>query len=170
MSIEKEVFPCMAKDGQLFAYELQGFWMDVGQPKDFITGTSLYLRSLREKNPSLLYNGPGVVGNALVDSTAKIGENCRIGPNVTVGPGVVIEDGVCIKRCTILKDAHIKSHSWLDSCIVGWKCVVGRWVRLENVTVLGEDVIVKDEIYINGGKVLPHKAISDSVPEPQIIM
>jgi mannose-1-phosphate guanylyltransferase len=43
-------------------------------------------------------------------------------------------------------------------------------VRLENVTVLGEDVIVKDEIYINGGKVLPHKAISDSVPEPQIIM
>ena len=54
--------------------------------------------------------------------------NCRIGPNVTIGPGVVIEDGVCVKRCTILRDGTIKSHSWLDSCIVGWKCVVGRWV------------------------------------------
>jgi len=104
------------------------------------------------------------------DPTAVIGENCRIGPNVIVGPGVVIENGVCVKRCTILRDAHIKSHSWLDSCIVGWKCVIGRWVRLENVTVLGENVIVNDEIYINGGKVLPHKAISNSVPEPQIIM
>ena len=41
---------------------------------------------------------------------------------------------------------------------------------MENVTVLGEDVIVKDEIYINGGKVLPHKSIANSVPEPQIIM
>ena len=41
---------------------------------------------------------------------------------------------------------------------------------MENVTVLGEDVIVNDEIYINGGKVLPHKSISTSVPEPQIIM
>ena len=41
---------------------------------------------------------------------------------------------------------------------------------MENVTVLGEDVIVNDEIYINGGKVLPHKSIGTSVPEPQIIM
>ncbi|KAJ8301458.1 hypothetical protein KUTeg_020445 [Tegillarca granosa] len=104
------------------------------------------------------------------DPSAKIGNNCRIGPNVTIGPNVVIEDGVCIKRCTILNGAHIRSHSWLDSCIIGWKCVVGRWVRMENVSVLGEDVSVKDELYINGGRILPHKSISDSVPEPQIIM
>lgn len=55
-------------------------------------------------------------------------------------------------------------------CIVGWRSVVGRWVRMEGTTVLGEDVIVKDELYINGGQVLPHKSISTSVPEPQIIM
>lgn len=41
MSIEKEVFPFMATDGQLFAMELQGFWMDVGQPKDFLTGNKI---------------------------------------------------------------------------------------------------------------------------------
>lgn len=43
-------------------------------------------------------------------------------------------------------------------------------VRMENVTVLGEDVIVNDELYINGANVLPHKSITDSVPEPRIIM
>jgi mannose-1-phosphate guanylyltransferase len=48
--------------------------------------------------------------------------------------------------------------------------VIGQRVRMENVTVLGEDVIVSDEVYINGGKVLPHKAISSSVPEPHIIL
>lgn len=37
-SIEKEVFPIMAQENQLFAFELVGFWMDVGQPKDFLTG------------------------------------------------------------------------------------------------------------------------------------
>ena len=41
---------------------------------------------------------------------------------------------------------------------------------MENVTVLGEDVIVKDELYVNGGKVLPHKSIGASVPDPQVIM
>lgn len=50
------------------------------------------------------------------------------------------------------------------------RCSVGQWVRMENVCVLGEDVSVKDEVYINGGKVLPHKSIGVSVTEPQIIM
>lgn len=43
-SIEKEVFPGMARDGQLYAYELQGFWMDVGQPRDFLTGKFLLIQ------------------------------------------------------------------------------------------------------------------------------
>lgn len=169
-SIEKEVFPLMAHDANLYAFELDGFWMDVGQPKDFLTGMCLYLTSLRQKNSELLYDGDAVVGNVLVAPSAKIGVNCRIGPNVTIGPDVVIEDGVCIKRTTILAGAVVKSHAWLDSCIVGWRSTVGQWVRMEGTTVLGEDVIVKDELYINGGQVLPHKSIASSVPEPQIIM
>ncbi|XP_021965159.1 mannose-1-phosphate guanyltransferase beta isoform X2 [Folsomia candida] len=168
-SIEKEIFPAMADSGNLYAFELQGYWMDIGQPKDFLVGMCLHLTSLKAKGAKLA-TGDGIVGNVLVDPTAKIGPNCRIGPNVTIGPDVIIEEGVCIKRSTIMKGSKIKSHSWLDSSIVGWNCVIGKWVRMENVTVLGEDVIVSDEVYINGGKVLPHKAISASVPEPQIIM
>jgi mannose-1-phosphate guanylyltransferase len=107
-SIEKEVFPFMASDQQLYAFELQGFWMDIGQPKDFLTGMCLYLSSLRQKNPKMLHEGNGIVGNVLIDPSAKIGEGCRIGPNVTIGPDVIIEDGVCIKRCTILKGKKFK--------------------------------------------------------------
>ena len=121
-SIEKEVFPVMAQEKQLFAFELAGFWMDIGQPKDFLigsfqealsrwqtvngdssTGMCLYLTSLRQRNPPALYihqqKDGGVettiVGNVLVDPTAKIGNGCRIGPNVTIGPNCVIEDGLC---------------------------------------------------------------------------
>ncbi|XP_038069061.1 mannose-1-phosphate guanyltransferase beta-A-like [Patiria miniata] len=169
-SIEREVFPQMALDGQLYAMNLQGFWMDVGQPKDFLTGMGMYLNSLKQKNSNTLHSGEGIVGNVLVDPSAKIGANCRIGPNVVIGPDVTIEDGVCIKRSTVLRGTNIKSHAWIDSCLIGWACVVGQWVRMENVCVLGEDVIVKDELYINGGRILPHKSIGTSVTEPQIIM
>ena len=41
---------------------------------------------------------------------------------------------------------------------------------MENVCVLGEDVAVKDELYLNGARVLPHKSIAANVPEPDIIM
>jgi len=45
-----------------------GFWMDVGQPKDFLTGMCFYLNDIRQKSPGSLYQGPGVVGNILVVS------------------------------------------------------------------------------------------------------
>uniref|UniRef100_A0A2P2I609 mannose-1-phosphate guanylyltransferase n=1 Tax=Hirondellea gigas TaxID=1518452 RepID=A0A2P2I609_9CRUS len=166
-SIEKEVFPKMAQAGELYAQELDGFWMDIGQPKDFLRGLCLYLSSCPQ---SLLAKGEGIVGNVLMDPTSKIGRGCRIGPNVSIGPGVVIEDGVCIKRCTIMRDTTIRSHTWVENSIVGWRCNVGKWVRIENVTVLGEDVIVRDELYINEAIVLPHKVIAVSVPVKEIIM
>lgn len=45
-SIEKEIFPEMAKDSDLYAFELSGFWMDVGQPKDFLTGNNILLLNI----------------------------------------------------------------------------------------------------------------------------
>src|SRR5271170_4329425 len=53
-SIEKETFPKMATDGQLHSFDLEGYWMDVGQPKDFLTGTCLYLANLAKKQSHLL--------------------------------------------------------------------------------------------------------------------
>ena len=51
----------------------------------------------------------------------------------------------------------------MKSTIVGWNSTVGRWARLENVTVLGDDVTIGDEIYCNGASVLPHKSIKANV-------
>jgi len=165
-SIEQETFPAICKDRQLHSFDLEGFWMDVGQPKDFLAGTCLYLSSLSKKGSKQLvpHSEPYVHGgNVLVDPTAKIGANCRIGPNVTIGPNVVIGDGVRLQRCVLLAGSKVKDHAWIKSTIVGWNSTVGRWARLENVTVLGDDVSIGDEIYVNGGSVLPHKSIKANV-------
>ena len=41
---------------------------------------------------------------------------------------------------------------------------------MENVSVLGEDVCIEDELYINGGQILPHKNIKESIPKPKVVM
>ena len=165
-SIEQETFPSICADGQLHSFDLEGFWMDVGQPKDFLSGTCLYLSSLNKRSPKSLVpaSEPYVYGgNVMCHETAKIGKNCRIGPNVVIGPGCIIGDGVRLQRCVLLEDSRVKDHAWIKSTIVGWHSTVGRWARLENVTVLGDDVTIGDEIYVNGGSVLPHKSIKTNV-------
>ena len=39
-SIEKETFPLICLDNGLYAFTLPGYWMDVGQPKDYLTGNA----------------------------------------------------------------------------------------------------------------------------------
>lgn len=77
-SIEKEIFPAIAADQQLHSYDLAGFWMDVGQPKDYISGTCLYLSHLTsQKSPILAdpaQNKWVYGGNVLVDPVSFI---CR---------------------------------------------------------------------------------------------
>jgi len=291
-SIEKEIFPAMAQEGQLYAMELQGkalrvpqplwggvsclhrcpcaggchrgsvpagFWMDIGQPKDFLTGMCMYLQALRAQHPEKLHSGPGVVGNVLVvsaspqragrghapralphplaavlelpapaqplflpgpqrqnrgelrhrpqrDDRGRRGGGGR-GAHQTLhraGRGThplallagVLHRGLELLRWAVGEDmgapvgdrgsalalpppraggtegcasagGHSRSvapsRSWRDGASLGQ-------VRMENVTVLGEDVIVNDELYLNGANVLPHKSIAESVPEPRIIM
>lgn len=165
-SIEQETFPAIVKDGQLHSFDLEGFWMDVGQPKDFLSGTCLYLSSLTKRGSKELTpaSQPFVHGgNVLIDPSAKIGKNCRIGPNVTIGPKVVIGDGVRLQRCVLLENSRVKDHAWIKSTIVGWNSTVGKWARLENVSVLGDDVTIGDEVYVNGGSILPHKSIKQNI-------
>lgn len=48
---------------------------------------------------------------------------------------------------------------------------MGSWARLDNKAVVGEDVFIADEVFLNGAIVLPHKDIKESIyEEGKIIM
>jgi mannose-1-phosphate guanylyltransferase len=161
-SIEKETFPLIAADGKLFAQELAGYWMDVGQPKDYLTGLGLHLESLRRRSPQDLADGSSYTGNVIVDETATIGSDCKIGPNVSIGALCKIGNGVRLSNCVLLHRVEIKNYARVADSIVGWGSRLGTWSRLENHSVIGEDVFVRDEVLLNGAIVLPHKELKET--------
>ena len=71
-SIEREIFPVIAAEKKLYSMDLEGFWMDIGQPKDFLTGNRLYLNFLRSKSPELLASGANIIGNHVAASNSSI--------------------------------------------------------------------------------------------------
>lgn len=120
-SIEKEVFPAIAAEGKLFAMNLEGFWMDVGQPKDYLTGLQLHLGAMRRKTPGdLAPAGPNIKGNVLIDKTATIGKDCLIGPNVAIGQNCVIGDGVRLSDCVLMHRVKVKNFTKISDSIIGW--------------------------------------------------
>lgn len=70
-SIEREIFPVMAGEEHLYQMELPGYWMDIGQPADFLNGQNMYINSQIEKGSAALTSG--VAGSSvIIHETAEV--------------------------------------------------------------------------------------------------
>lgn len=170
-SIERQIFPYMAAEGKLYMMELKGYWMDIGQPGDYLVGQTLHLADLRSREPfgeqksnAALADGESckILGNVVIDPSAKIAKTCVLGPNVVIGSGCVVKDGARIRDSTIQKGTTVGTGSYINKSIVGPECRIGNWARLEDLCVLGDDVTVPDETFMKGVRVCPHKGVKTS--------
>jgi mannose-1-phosphate guanylyltransferase len=170
MSLERDVFPALAKEGLLFAMPIRGFWMDIGQPKDYLTGTSLFLDALAKRDEGALYRGRNVTGRCLVHPTATVSDEAFLGPDVVVGPNCTVRAGAHIAHSVMLESSEVHEHARVSRSIIGWKSILRRWAHVANGSVLGEDVTVGEGCALNGAIVLPHKQVERSVWSHEIIM
>ena len=168
-SIEREIFPAVAADGQLHAFVLPGYWMDIGQPKDYLSGSVLHLNSLAKKSPEVLAQGSNIIGNVLIHPSAIIAQDSLLGPDVVIGPNVVVQSGARISRSTLLEGVKVERCAWLKSTLVGWKSTIGKWARLEAGTVIGEDVQIGDDVLVSSAIIFPHKGVKDNTKIGEII-
>ena len=185
-SIERETFPEIAREGRLYSFPLAGFWMDIGKPTDYLCGMKMYLDYVQNETQNVGHitehceplsrvrssqkDPYTIIPPCFIDSSVSIGEDSVIGPYVTIAAGCNIGKGVRIESSAIFRNAHIGDCSYVSSSIIGWENNVGRWCRLVSGCVFAADVTVKDELYLNGCVILPHKCVAQSVSEPQILM
>ncbi|EIJ87883.1 mannose-1-phosphate guanyltransferase [Nematocida parisii ERTm3] len=146
MSIEKDVLPVMVAERTVKTFQLEGFWMDIGQPKDYVMGNILYHESNKR--------------TSTVDKTAKVSPHAIIGRNTTIGPNVEVEDGAEIENSIVFEGAVIQKNALVVNSIIGWGATVGRWSRIEDYSVLGAGVSVQEGIYITRGLIQPHTLVS----------
>ena len=89
---------------------------------------------------------------------------------MVIGPGCVIEAGAKVSNTTLLAGSVVGAHSYVDGGIIGWKSTIGKWCRVTGLTVIAEDVQVKDCSYLNGTKILPHKGVAGDYPTDGTIL
>ena len=67
-----------------------------------------------------------------------------------------------MKNCVILPGASVKNYAYIDRSIIGWQSRIGSHARLEGLCLLGEDVEIKDEVFLFNTIVCPNKSVGDS--------
>ncbi len=160
VSIEREVFPKLAKEEKLFHYPIPGIWKDIGNPEELLEGNILLmidiLKNSKEQKKNLINTSIDIDGKALIYPPVTLGKNvvigkkCKIGPNVIIGDNVHIGDNVEIKEALIYNEAYISKDVKLEKVIVADNCLIHESAQLignnQNLVILASYSEVSENV------------------------
>ena len=173
----KHVIPyCFEKKMNLFAYEFNGYWKDVGTIEsywqanmeliDIIPEFNLYEEYWKIYTRGDIIPPQYICEHSYIERSI-IGEGCEIYGNITnsvIGAGVVIEDGAQVHNSIIMKDCHIGAGSIIQKAVIAEETHIGANVKIGegdfapseydkrvydcDITVIGEKSVIPDGVTI----------------------
>lgn len=170
----KNVIPAMLVAGErMYAYSFDGYWKDVGtisslweanmdllgrKPVLDLSSPSWRIYSRHQaQGPQFIGDGAEIENCYITEGCEIYGKvkNCVIGAGVKIEEGAYVEDSVLMGDTVICKGAQIR-YSIIDTGThIGEGAVVGASREgARGVTVIGEDVCVRDGEIIEDGAML----------------
>lgn len=121
LSIERETFPEMVREGVLYALPTDDYWIDAGRPDTYVRSN---VELLSRKS---IYRVTPVDETATVDPTAvitqsTIGANCVVGENAQIVRSVLLADARVGANSVVIDSAvmgHIGAFAQVTSCLIG---------------------------------------------------
>ncbi|MEM4921660.1 MAG: NDP-sugar synthase, partial [Sulfolobales archaeon] len=158
--------PKVLRTGRVYAYVHNGIWFDIGIPEDYLKANIAALNALYPSGfvaSSSEVRGE-VVGPAYIGNEVVVGKGSIIGPNSVLLDQVSVGDFSMVKGSVVMKGSRIGSSTYIKNSVVGESCSIGNWVRIESGTIIGDQVSIADEVFINKRNyILPYKEISESI-------
>ncbi|NNE95953.1 MAG: NDP-sugar synthase [Acidimicrobiales bacterium] len=139
VSLERAVFPAMVDDGQLYAVQEAGYWVDAGTPQS-------YLQVALDLINGVQANEPAVAADSVVDDEAVV-------ENSIIGSGAIIDRGAVVRDSMIQRGARIGADAVVIASIVGPNALVGNGARLSDLTVVGDSITVGANTEYSGAKI-----------------
>jgi len=171
VSIEREVFPILAKREKLYGFKYDGPWFDIGKFEDYKRANHRFIAKMSGRAP-MVSNGTKVPASTqlipplVINEKVQIGDHCLIGPYTAIDDHVKIQQGSRIVESIIFREARIKEGSSIRDSIVGEHAVIGADAKLKGA-ILSDYVIVRDKVGLGRDVVVcPHKEVDRSILKP----
>lgn len=172
--IETEVFPKLAEEHKLYGFESHGFWLDIGEPQDYLGANAMMLTksNLNEYGENSKIDSSVVIRKPCnFGDNVRIGADCVIGPNVSLGDNVQIGKGCRIENSVVFNGVSIEDYSSVKGAILGENSVLERWVKVESGSLVGDYAQITDGVTITEGvSICPSKTIEESILTPRQVM
>jgi len=175
VSVEREVFPILAKMKKLHGFKYDGPWFDIGKFEDYMKANHRFLANISRRTPIVdnstkVPRSTRLIPPIVINKKVEIGDDCLIGPYAVIDDRVEIGRGSRIARSIIFREAKIRERSSINDSIVGKHAVIGTDAKLRGGTIVSDYVIVRDNVTLGPDVVVcPNKEIEKSILKPMQI-
>jgi mannose-1-phosphate guanylyltransferase len=166
VSIERETFPAMVRDGGLYARPDDAYWLDTGTPAAYLQAHRDLLEGRRPSSPSpgarLEGESLWIIGSPVIDGTvvgpslladgARVAAGARVERSV-LGAGAAVEAGATVVDSVLLSGARIAGGSTVAGSILGPRSTVGERCDVRPTSVLGAGAVVASGTSLDGERV-----------------
>lgn len=175
VSIEREVFPVLAKEKNLFGYEFNEIWIDIGKPIDFLNANKLLLdvegkkRIIEER--AKFGEKIDLYDPIMIGSEVYIGDDSRIGPYTIIGKDSVLGKNVNIKNSIIFPNVTIGDKVSIAGSIIGESTIIGSNTKINDGCIIGDYAVIHENINLSENVTICHsKEIRENIPEKKRII
>jgi mannose-1-phosphate guanylyltransferase len=169
VSLEREIFPNLAKEGRLSGFEFSGYWFDIGNLTDFRKANFSLLRySTRKPEPTA--RNVGIATDAVIRRPVSLGNNSRVDSQARVGPDALLGNNVSIGRSAevaqsiLFDDVTVGEHSRVYGAILSTHVKIGKDVKINRGCIISSHVTIADRTRIAAGAVIhPYKEINRNI-------
>lgn len=166
VSMEREIFPKLVKEGKLYGHQINGLWMDIGKPEEYLQANKTVLDTLAEPRKNKFQQKNPLA----IDKGANVGANSVIGPYAIIGKNVAVGENVQIKETVILPEAVIDDSTSITGTIIGEGAKIGKNVKIGKGCIIGDHAKIRDNITLaKGTTVCPAKEVSENILKPKNI-
>ena len=170
-SMERDIFPNLVNNGQLFGQKFEGLWIDIGTPSDYMLANFEMLNLISKNKPIVGENvkiseKSQIIPPVTIGTGVNIEEEACIGPNVALGEYSIISKGAKIVNSIVFQRAWVDAFTSIKNAIIGESAVLGRWVKIEDGCIVGDRVVINDNVTLANVKVCPSKELNESIIHP----
>lgn len=165
--LAKDVLPKLASDEVLYAYEHNGTWLDIGLPSDYLKAN---FEALKHYYPdgyidsTSEVDGAEIIQPSFISSNVKLSKLCKVGPYTIISSNSVVGPAVRVRKSLLFNNVVVDEGSLIDTSLIGERSLIGKWVRIEAGSVIGDEVVIRDEVLIPKNTIiLPYKEIDSSI-------
>ena len=167
VSVEREVFPKLAEEGKLFGHFVNGLWMDIGKPEEYLETNRIILDSLSKNIKQKKTKNFELKNPVALDSGVSIGIKSSIGPYAILGKNVTVGKNVQINNSVIFADVTIDDCVSIEGAIIGEAARIGKNVKICCGCIIADHAKVKDNLELSG-KICPGKEVAENVLKPKV--